>query len=877
MKEAVMLVVDDIRARVNKVPSATDIHVHSGDYDGSREGALQAFRHLDSWLTVARLFLHRYLNRCFRIVTGKIRSGELDMTILHSCASHMKKNAKSNVETGSEDMTLKFKQIKVVDPNVAEHIAESARLNAGIRVRAGTKIRLELNWYHASGVDFWVSVYMKKKKGNILAKNQRRPSESERRAGARPQKLGRRVAGMQKPIGQQLQVRQAPEAEQRSVHTYNSSQTTDYLEQNAPTLYNIIANLTFPQYDRETERHPNPESHWYECTPKVSVGSHKGICGEEENLLPDMVWESEWRDNDNTQLLSIVTDARHAQRRNSHRSGRPTPTVASHSAPANNFDPCDNTVDNSVNEKDPCSSCDVSFLQDSINKLENCLAIQIQIQHGVPPGHTCGQHVKVSQNDDKIEKKENPDKCQESAENSNLQPDGYCSFDSVVTYKLPYKESESMRTQPAGALGKSSPCPRSSWMSILRGTRYLQEMEDIGAQFERMPNDEWLGKAWLVHGSYRQCGAGHPGDPPRLPKLHDSRGRAEVSWGGAGREPRAYGARGPLQQVITNKMDVSFMDPSACVVVSGLPDRANSQQLRKQFGTVEGGSGIRQLVTFSKLGAALIELKTPEDAADVLRNEALLEVRGLSAVFPSWWKQGNLGGRNRRPCLIGFPLVFDWTPFVWSGVEKQVSKDIAAFVKSHGKARAVGGPMRSDPRPQFRRAPYLYPTQSRGRRRSYRRGPQPGDRCFSCNQEGHCRVAVGPREAGDAAAVVKPGEEPKPIGAHRFVLESSEFDIPGAALFARTPRAGMGTTVRNRRSHFYAAVMHAAHAVENLLERNVLCFTHVSAVSQQPGTLVHLPVFRCRKIDRKVGLQIRHSGGGSRYGPSRADFDGGRC
>ncbi|KAI8493915.1 hypothetical protein Bbelb_282620 [Branchiostoma belcheri] len=63
------------------------------------------------------------------------------------------------------------------------------RRNSG-QGRDQNQARTEL-WYHASGVDFWVSVYMKKKKGNILAKNQRRPSECERRAGARPQKLGR--------------------------------------------------------------------------------------------------------------------------------------------------------------------------------------------------------------------------------------------------------------------------------------------------------------------------------------------------------------------------------------------------------------------------------------------------------------------------------------------------------------------------------------------------------------------------------------------------------------------------------------------------------------------------------------------------------------
>ncbi|KAI8516523.1 hypothetical protein Bbelb_051040 [Branchiostoma belcheri] len=36
------------------------------------------------------------------------------------------------------------------------------------------------------------------------------------------------------------------------------------------------------------------------------------------------------------------------------------------------------------------------------------------------------------------------------------------------------------------------------------------------------------------------------------------------------------------------------------------------------------------------------------------------------------------------------------------------------------------------------------------------------------------------------------------LGKLEFVLESSEFDIPGAALFARTHRAGVGTSVRNQ-------------------------------------------------------------------------------
>ncbi|XP_066301821.1 uncharacterized protein [Branchiostoma lanceolatum] len=46
MKEAAMLAVDDIRAHRRKVPTAADIQVHSGDYDGSPGGALQTFRRL---------------------------------------------------------------------------------------------------------------------------------------------------------------------------------------------------------------------------------------------------------------------------------------------------------------------------------------------------------------------------------------------------------------------------------------------------------------------------------------------------------------------------------------------------------------------------------------------------------------------------------------------------------------------------------------------------------------------------------------------------------------------------------------------------------------------------------------------------------------
>eukprot|EP00058_Branchiostoma_floridae_P011425 XP_002596913.1 hypothetical protein BRAFLDRAFT_76414 [Branchiostoma floridae] len=56
MREAAMLAVDGIRAHREKVPSAADIQVHTGDYEGSPGGALRSFRRLYSQQGV-RLFV----------------------------------------------------------------------------------------------------------------------------------------------------------------------------------------------------------------------------------------------------------------------------------------------------------------------------------------------------------------------------------------------------------------------------------------------------------------------------------------------------------------------------------------------------------------------------------------------------------------------------------------------------------------------------------------------------------------------------------------------------------------------------------------------------------------------------------------------------
>ncbi|XP_078667601.1 uncharacterized protein LOC144909457 [Branchiostoma floridae x Branchiostoma belcheri] len=73
-----------------------------------------------------------------------------------------------------------------------------------------------------------------------------------------------------------------------------------------------------------------------------------------------------------------------------------------------------------------------------------------------------------------------------------------------------------------------------------------------------------------------------------------------------------------------------------------------------------------------------------------------------------------------------------------SQLDKQISKDIAAFAKLHAKSQA--GPSsayrgrRYTGTQQFRPRPYYQPRRGRGRGRG---GPRPEDKCFTCDGKGH--------------------------------------------------------------------------------------------------------------------------------------------
>ncbi|XP_035697874.1 uncharacterized protein LOC118430952 [Branchiostoma floridae] len=76
------------------------------------------------------------------------------------------------------------------------------------------------------------------------------------------------------------------------------------------------------------------------------------------------------------------------------------------------------------------------------------------------------------------------------------------------------------------------------------------------------------------------------------------------------------------------------MNADACVVVSGLSDRVNCKKMRVSLQSGNRYSRIKQLVTFSATGTALVEFPSPKGTADMLANETLLQVRGLRSVIP---------------------------------------------------------------------------------------------------------------------------------------------------------------------------------------------------------------------------------------------------
>ncbi|XP_078615388.1 uncharacterized protein LOC144884194 [Branchiostoma floridae x Branchiostoma japonicum] len=82
------------------------------------------------------------------------------------------------------------------------------------------------------------------------------------------------------------------------------------------------------------------------------------------------------------------------------------------------------------------------------------------------------------------------------------------------------------------------------------------------------------------------------------------------------------------------------MDADACVVVSGISDRVNSQKLRECLESGNSDSSINQLVMFPAMGTALFEFLTPEGGGGryIIRNwrsfATELQVRGLRSVIP---------------------------------------------------------------------------------------------------------------------------------------------------------------------------------------------------------------------------------------------------
>ncbi|XP_066297229.1 uncharacterized protein [Branchiostoma lanceolatum] len=105
------------------------------------------------------------------------------------------------------------------------------------------------------------------------------------------------------------------------------------------------------------------------------------------------------------------------------------------------------------------------------------------------------------------------------------------------------------------------------------------------------------------------------------------------------------------------------MNADACVVVSGLTGGVNSRALREHFLTEDSDFGIKKLVTFPKLGTALVEFLTPKGAADVLATETELQVRRLRSVLP---KDEDVTTLPRERSAVNVHVLFDLYTFLLS-------------------------------------------------------------------------------------------------------------------------------------------------------------------------------------------------------------------
>ncbi|KAI8513447.1 hypothetical protein Bbelb_100860 [Branchiostoma belcheri] len=140
MKEAAMLAVDDIRAHRRKVPSAADIQVYSGDYYGSPDGALQAFRRLYSRQGVRMFVGPDISNHAVRVAEWAMVNAPDAVFISPRATSERLANATNTIRLSMGDRALALAlYLKLQSDNVSVvipvHVEDSYATDLVQRIR----------------------------------------------------------------------------------------------------------------------------------------------------------------------------------------------------------------------------------------------------------------------------------------------------------------------------------------------------------------------------------------------------------------------------------------------------------------------------------------------------------------------------------------------------------------------------------------------------------------------------------------------------------------------------------------------------------------------------------------------------------------------